>query len=90
MRYFCIFVALTSLLGCRSPQAAFHAELATSPPAELAVREDVETEAGTPADYRIEELVQLGLETNPRIRQARHRVRSLSFRVPQELAHPDP
>lgn len=38
----------------------------------------------------VEDYVQLGLAVNPQVTEAIHRVESLRFRVPQEVALPDP
>ena len=88
---FCIVIAILLVVsGCRSPQAAYRVQVCTASiiaPASTAV-ETLGDEATSPQS--IEDLVQLGLSNNPMITEAKHRITSLSHRIPQELSLPDP
>ena len=90
MRLCVVIAILVVASGCRSPQAAYRAQVCTASivvPASTAI-ETPRDEATSPQS--IESLVQLGLSHNPRIAQAKHRINALSHRIPQELSLPDP
>lgn len=77
--------------GCRSPQVAMQQLKSCEPAFANAVTPSqtvpVETtsEAGT-----VEEYVQLGLQRNPRLQEAMHKIEAIRHRVPQVLSLPDP
>lgn len=90
MRFLLVIAVACTLLGCRSPQAAYHAKVRNFA-AETGSAEIVQTTNLSDADsYSIEDLVQLGLASNPRIDEARHAIAALKHRIPQELSLPDP
>ena len=87
MRLFLIFALCYVIAGCRSPQAAYHVKIRCAP---SYTGQRIPQNVGDTSTVSIEELVQLGLVSNPRIKEARHRVQSLKHRIPQELSLPDP
>ena len=90
MRFFFVIVVVIALMGCRSPRAAYRATVCNASnccgPAEVAQSAIANGEAS----FAIEDLVQLGLANNPRIKEAQHTICSLRNRIPQELSLPDP
>lgn len=89
MRLALFVTTLLVLVGCRSPQVAYHTRVCSASkcsPNTCQICPDVEQ----PSEFSIEELVQIGLANHPRIRETEHRIRSLQFRIPQELSLPDP
>ena len=86
-------VTFALLTGCQWPRGAApasgHGAMTPAPgmPLPSNVGEPVVSteELGT-----IEEYVQLGLERNPQIAAAEHRIEAARYRIPQALALPDP
>ena len=87
MRSLLILVIVFILSGCRSSQEAFHAKIRCAP---LSTEVGCDSNVGNGHVFSIEEIVELGLATNPGIKSTQHTVRSLKHRIPQELSLPDP
>ena len=82
---------IAGISGCRSPQVMMQ-QLESCRPcvadaSTLSQSVPVETtsEAGT-----VEEYVQLGLQRNPQLQEAQHKIEAIGHRVPQVLSLPDP
>lgn len=82
---------IAGISGCRSPQVVMQqlencntcfADTSTSSQSVLV---ETASEAGT-----VEEYVRLGLQRNPRLQEAQHRIEAIRHRVPQVLSLPDP
>ena len=86
--YYLLCATVFLQLGCRSPQAVLHTLRHCEPcfNSTVMVNETVTTiESGS-----VEEYVQLGLERNPKIREAQHKICAIRNRIPQVLSLPDP
>lgn len=86
--YYLLCATVFLQLGCRSPQAVLHTLRHCEPcfNSTVMVNETVTTiESGS-----VEEYVQLGLERNPKIREAQHKICAIRHRIPQVLSLPDP
>ena len=82
---------IAGISGCRSPQIVMQqletcntCFADTSTPSQ-SVPVETASEDGT-----VEEYVQLGLQRNPRLQEAQHRIEAIRHRVPQVLSLPDP
>ncbi|MEO1525044.1 MAG: TolC family protein [Planctomycetota bacterium] len=90
MRLLLVSATLIAILGCRTPQEAFHAHSGSASNWQMetplpTVTSSLESHRGS-----IEELVDFGLANSPRVQQAVRKVQSLRYRIPQELSLPDP
>ena len=85
-----LIIAVAFYVGCRSPQAAYKAQLCRASHSATSTVVVQTSNTIKPTAYSIEDLVQLGLASNPQIQEAIHTIRSLQCRVPQELSLPDP
>lgn len=85
------FAALLSIAfgGCRSPQVILNT-LPYSGPSFSATTDVTSSAESTFETGSIEEFVQLGLQRNPRIQEAQHRVEAIRQQIPQVLTLPDP
>ena len=84
------FLAIVLLVaGCRSPQAVYKAKVCSLSKCDSASWH-VSTAEDSVDTYSIEELVQLGANSNPEIRVMQHQIRSLKHRISQALSLPDP
>lgn len=90
MRYLLATAVIVAVCGCRSPREAFHGQISRA--SIWQVETLVPTVQSSPANdaSSIEDLVELGLATSPRLRLAMHKAQSLRCRIPQALSLPDP
>ncbi len=84
-------LAIVAASGCRTPQAAMQ-QLKNCKPcfanaitSSQTVPVETTSEAGA-----IEEYVQLGLQRNPSLQEAQHKIDAIKHRIPQVLSLPDP
>ncbi|MFK7736001.1 MAG: TolC family protein [Pirellulaceae bacterium] len=91
MRFIAMATALTLVLGCRTSrhQEAPHSRLPNITVGTAAYL-SAPAIAETASNRSIEDLVFLGLSNSPQLAEARHRIRSLEHRIPQQTALPDP
>ena len=90
MRLLLFIAAASVLVGCRSTQIAYHAKVCNASNCCGPNAVVLTTNASETSSFSIEELVQLGLASNPSIEEAKQTICSLKQRIPQELSLPDP
>lgn len=86
--YYLLCAIVLVQLGCRSPQTILQTMNHCEPGFNSSVT--VNDTATTTESGSIEEYVQLGLDRNPRIQEAQHKIDAIRHRVPQALSLPDP
>ncbi len=82
-------LAIIALMGCRSPQTILQT-LQHSDPCFTETSRATEPVVSTSESGNIEEYVQLGLQRNPRLQEAQHKIEAIRHRIPQVLSLPDP
>lgn len=82
-------LTILALGGCRSPETILQT-LQHCDPCFTSTCQVTETAASTSEMGTIEEYVQLGLQRNPRLQEAQHKIDAIRHRVPQVLSLPDP
>ncbi len=79
-----------AVLGCRSPQTVLQTLQRCDPCFVDSVPNVCAPKANSTESASIEQYVQLGLSSNPRIQEARHKIAAIRQRAPQVLSLPDP
>ena len=92
MRIVAFVISITWFCGCRSPQETFRAKVCHASTCQTSPTVPVMTSQALqhPQTYSIDDLVNLGLQQSPQIKEARHRIQSARQRIPQDLSLPDP
>ena len=77
--------------GCRTPQAAMQQLKNCKPCFANAITPSQTVPVATTSEAgTVEEYVQLGLQRNPRLQEAQHKIEAIKHRIPQVLSLPDP
>ena len=84
-------LAIVAAGGCRTPQAAMQQLKNCKPCFANAITPSQTVPVATTSEAgTVEEYVQLGLQRNPRLQEAQHKIDAIKHRIPQVLSLPDP